>query len=73
MQLGMTSKALTTMPPKNKGIPQPQSTLQSQAVARFQVNARSASPRDFRDALTKVTGGIRGVPTQATQWNRWDK
>jgi hypothetical protein len=50
----------------------PASTLQSQAVDRFNSNEAKANPRDFRDALTKVTGGVRGVPTNATQWNRWD-
>jgi len=51
----------------------PESTLQSQAVARLNVNESKANPREFRDALTKVTGGVRGVPTNATQWGRWDK
>jgi hypothetical protein len=51
----------------------PASTLQSQAVARFNLNESKANPRDFRDALTKVTGGVRGIPTNAMQWNRWDK
>ena len=56
---------------KSKGIPQPYSTLESQSMQRFQANARNASPRDFRDAITKVTGGVRGVVTDSTQWNRW--
>lgn len=51
----------------------PASSLEDQAVARFNDNKSKANPRDFRDAITKVTGGIRGVPTNATQWNRWDK
>lgn len=55
---------------KPKGIPQPYSTLESQSMQRFQANARSASPREFRDAVTKVTGGIRGVVTESTQWGR---
>lgn len=55
---------------KTKGIPQPYSTLESQSMQRFQINARSASPRDFRDAVTKVTGGVRGVVTESTQWGR---
>jgi len=56
---------------KAKGIPQPNSTLESQSMQRFQANARaSASPRDFRDAVTKVTGGVRGVVTESTQWGR---
>lgn len=57
------------MPKKNNL--KPQSTLQSQAVARFNENEAKANPRAFRDAITKVTGGIRGVPTNSTQWNRW--
>jgi hypothetical protein len=59
------------MPKKNNL--QPKSTLQSQAVARYNENAKAygANPRAFRDALTKVTGGVRGVPTNTTQWNRW--
>jgi hypothetical protein len=51
----------------------PQSTLQSQAVARFNLNEKNTDPRQFRDAVTKVTGGVRGVPTNAMQWDRWDK
>ena len=51
----------------------PASSLEEQAVARYNDNKSKANPRDFRDAITKVTGGIRGVPTNATQWNRWDK
>jgi len=60
------------MAAKKKRQIKPESTLESQAVARLNDNAAKADPRAFRDALTKVTGGIRGVPTQATQWNRWD-
>lgn len=61
------------MKPRSKGIPKPQSTVQTQAVARFVANKSKANPRDFRDAITKVTGGIRGVPTNAMAWNRWDR
>lgn len=60
--------------PNTKGASlKPQSTLQSQAVARFNENEAiyGRNPRTFRDAITKVTGGIRGVPTNSTQWNRW--
>jgi hypothetical protein len=64
---------MTNMVQSKKGIPQPQSTLKSQAMDRFCANARSANPREFRDAITKVTGGIRGIPTDAIQWNRLDK
>lgn len=49
----------------------PKSDLESQAVARLNVNRSSMRPREFRDAITKVTGGVRGVPSQSTQWNRW--
>ena len=56
-----------------KGIPKPQSTMQTQAVARYVANKSAAKPRDFRDAITKVTGGIRGVPTEAISQNRWNK
>jgi len=55
---------------KSKGIPQPYSTLESQSLQRFQINARSASNRDFREAITKVTGGVRGVVTESAQWGR---
>jgi hypothetical protein len=55
---------------KSKGIPQPYSTLESQSMQRFQINARSASTREFRDAITKVTGGVRGVVTESAQWGR---
>jgi hypothetical protein len=55
---------------KSKGIPEPYSTLESQSMQRFQINARSASPREFRDAITKVTGGVRGVVTESAQWGR---
>lgn len=57
------------MPKKNNLIPK--SSLQLQAVARFNENEAKANPREFRDAITKVTGGIRGIPTQSAQWNRW--
>ena len=53
-----------------RGIPQPKSTLESQSIQRFQINARSASAREFRDAITKVTGGVRGVVTESAQWGR---
>jgi len=59
------------MPKKNNL--QPKSDLQQQAVARYLENRAKANPRDFRDAITKVTGGVRGIPTNAVQWNRWDK
>jgi len=51
----------------------PATDLESQAIERFNMNRYKADSRAFRDAITKVTGGIRGVPTQAMQWNRWDK
>ena len=54
-----------------KGIPQPKSTLQSLATARFNANERTMSPRDFRDALTKAKGSVRGIPTEVTQWSNW--
>jgi hypothetical protein len=61
------------MPKPKKAPLKPQSTLESQAVARFNQNEAEygRNPRAFRDAITKVTGGVRGVPTQSTQWNRW--
>ena len=61
------------MPKKKKAPLKPQSTLESQAVARFNQNESEygRNPRAFRDAITKVTGGVRGVPTQSTQWNIW--
>jgi hypothetical protein len=46
--------------------------LESQAIERFNMNQYKADPRAFRDAITKVTGGIRGIPTQTMQWNRID-
>ena len=51
----------------------PASDLQSQATERFNLNRKSMGPRQFEDAVRKVTGGIRGVPTQAVQWDRWNK
>jgi thioredoxin reductase len=39
---------------KSKGIPQPYSTLESQSMQRFQINARSASTREFRDDVEGV-------------------
>ena len=56
--------------PKKRVNLQPASTLESQATKRFNMNEKTMGPRQFRDALTKVTGGVRGVPTQAVQWNR---
>lgn len=29
------------------------------------------SDRDFRDALTRADGAIKGKDTEALQWNRW--
>lgn len=51
----------------------PKDNLQSDAMIRYNQNAMAygANNRDFRDALTKVTGGIRGIPTNTTQWGRW--
>ena len=59
------------MAKKRKAPLKPQSSLEEQAVARYNVNKGAMNAREFRDAITKVTGGIRGVPTQAEQWNRW--
>jgi hypothetical protein len=59
--------------PKKKRQIAPASDLRSQALIRFNLNAKSMDHRQFRDAVTKVTGGVRGVPTNASQWNRWDK
>lgn len=49
----------------------PNSTLESQAVARFELNRKRMDPRQFRDAVTKASGSVRGIPTDSTQWNRW--
>lgn len=51
----------------------PELALQEQAVATYLQNRAKANPREFRDAITKVTGGVRGIPTDLIQWNRWDK
>jgi len=56
--------------PKKRVNLQPASTLELQATERFNMNEKTMGPRQFRDAITKVTGGVRGVPTQAVQWNR---
>jgi hypothetical protein len=61
------------MPKKKTNNLQPNSSLEQQATARYLQNRAASRPRDFRDAITKVTGGIRGIPTQAAQWDRWDK
>jgi len=29
------------------------------------------SDREFRDALTRVNGAVKGKDTEALQWNRW--
>jgi hypothetical protein len=49
----------------------PNSTVESQAVARFEINRKQMDPRQFRDAVTKASGSVRGIPTNAEQWNRW--
>jgi len=49
----------------------PASDLQSQARARLTVNRNMLPPTQFRDAITRAAGAIRGVPTQSTQWGRW--
>jgi hypothetical protein len=49
----------------------PASDMTSQATQRFNLNRESMNPRQFEDAARKVTGGIRGVPSQSLQWNRW--
>ena len=57
--------------PKKRAPMQPASNLESQARERFLMNEASMDPRQFRDALTKVTGGVRGIPTNTIQWDRW--
>lgn len=59
--------------PKKRAPLQPVSTLESQAIERFRMNEASMDPRQFRDGLTKVTGGVRGIPTNSIQWDRWAK
>jgi hypothetical protein len=59
------------MAKKRKAPLTPQSSLEEQAVARYNINKASMNAREFRDAITKVTGGIRGVPSDSQQWNRW--
>jgi len=51
----------------------PASTVQSDNMQRLNQYRAKASPRDFEDGLRKVTGGLRGIPTNAIQQNRWDK
>jgi hypothetical protein len=49
----------------------PASDLQSQARARLTVNRNTLPPTQFRDAITRAAGAIRGVPTEQMNWNRW--
>ena len=49
----------------------PVEDLQSQAHARLNVNSKAMSPVQFRDALTRASGAIRGIPTEQMNWNRW--
>ena len=32
---------------------------------------KAAKSRQFRDALTRASGAIKGSETQAMQWDRW--
>lgn len=47
-----------------------QSSSQSpdKKVKSSRVKAKS---REFRDALTRATGALRGATTNAKQWGRW--
>jgi hypothetical protein len=49
----------------------PATDLQLQARTRLTVNRNVLPPTQFRDALTRSAGAIRGIPTETTQWNRW--
>lgn len=31
----------------------------------------SGSDREFRDALTRASGAVKGEQTEAMQWDRW--
>ena len=50
----------------------PKEDLNSQSLARMLDNMQKASPRQFRDQLTRVNGAVRGVQTNLTGWNRYE-
>jgi hypothetical protein len=43
----------------------------SATTQQYNASAAKMSDRQFRDAVTKVTPAVRGVPTNAIQWGRW--
>jgi hypothetical protein len=49
----------------------PVEDYQSQARDRLLINRKEMVASQFRDALTRAVGAIRGLPTETTQWNRW--
>lgn len=49
----------------------PVENYETQAHDRLLINRKNMVAHQFRDALTRAVGAIRGVPTETTQWNRW--
>ena len=59
------------MPKKPRKQTLPVEDLYTQATKRMIMNRSSMEPQQFRDALTRAVGAVRGIPTQTTQWNNW--
>lgn len=49
----------------------PSNDVNSDSRKKLLENKASMNPREYRDSLTKATKSIRGIPTNAMQWNRW--
>ena len=50
---------------------EPREDYESQSLAQLNIQKKRMNGREFRDALTRASGAVVGVKTNATQWNRW--
>lgn len=50
----------------------PESDLPTQARIQLSEDSKKTDPRKFRDKLTRADGAVISIPTNATQWNRWN-
>jgi hypothetical protein len=56
---------------KNKRNFAPKEDTASESLTAMNINRARMSDREFRDAITRASGAVTGVKTQAAQWNRW--
>lgn len=48
----------------------PKDNIKKQAAQQLNAQQKKMTPRQFRDAQTRASGAVIGIPTDAKQWKR---